>query len=290
MHFVKSSFNFFYNELHSTVSRSLLFFDYTFSLRNQFVCVCIYVWFVLYFCRWNETKHKKSSIFRFGRFAHSCYSPQALLFIIKRKDTEWKTRRGFFFSSFFPCFIFLTISNAVLVVCPFIAVVPYAFSLSLRKVSSFVVLDRWSCTLVFTCFLLFFRLHSFSFSHCRRCSSFQFSTHTFTLSLSRPLSAQFEICYDKRNKTECPTTLYIVDNVCLFCVRAFTSKIQNTFFRQTTWETYWPLNCFYSNFFFLYSIALLRKTMPVKWVGWIKCSACQTKTDDKLCLWSAFCL
>lgn len=123
---------------------------------------------------------------------------------------------------------------------------PYVFRIACES-RSFVVLDRWSCTLVFTLaffFFLFSFIFFFSFVVCYfsffRCC---FPSHTLSLSrwlsfwLYLPCSRYFDafvllyrVISPQNSRIYIFVCVYISDNVCLFRVRAFTSKIQNTFF------------------------------------------------------------
>lgn len=124
-------------------------------------------------------------------------------------------------------------------------------------------------------YLLFFCSFAYTLRSVSHYSAMCFFS-AFQLTPARVLYRPNLKCATMKETKQNPTTLCTVDNVCLFCVRAFTSKIQNTFFDKRL-EKLIGLCIVFIPIFFWCVIPPLRKTMPVKWVGWVKCSTCQNE-------------
>lgn len=157
MHFVKSSFNF-YNELHSTVSRSLLYFYYTF-LRAMFELLSFSALFLsLFGCtrvfslRLMRKTEKVLALVLIVSHIHVIHFTSTIYY----KPDSWNGKDGFLRPFSFGCFcLFLWQFKMQFSLFARLSLCRMLFCAWPEKVDSFVVLDRWSCTLVFTCFLFF---------------------------------------------------------------------------------------------------------------------------------------
>lgn len=127
----------------------------------------------------------------------------------------------------------------------------------------------YTCVYLFS-FLLFFAIFLLVFLSLSLCLSLQFfsifcfGVHWFFFRFYRALEFRHEI-----------RVRHMLDNVCLFHVRALTSKIQNTFFHKETRETCWPLYCLYFN---LFSSRCLCSVSGLK-MKWGRISVSQKKPD-----------
>lgn len=232
MHFVKSFFNL-YNELHSTVSRSLLFFYYTFrrvlpGFSILFSLLLLSVGRNYRIKKPHTHREKENFYFSFWSSRTFMGTVSQVLFIMKQIPSG---KEGFFFIYFY------NNSKCSSRCLPFIGRrCRMLFTLAWWKSFRLLFLIGGHVHLCLLIFLFFCSLvvGSVCVPHIR-----YFNFFFTVLFLSRIRSSYSSGRLVSFTPPQNPCTLCILDNVCLFHVRAFNIKNTKHNFLQTTWETCW---------------------------------------------------